>query len=84
MERLFRACAFYPRVLLRYLGNMRHSLFNDKIERVQKRTVRILFPEKHYSDAQSCANGTRLKEWDNIQAVLDSRLHHHHHLRNIP
>ena len=61
------------------------AYLNDKIERAQKRALRILFPEKHYSDALSCANVTRLdvrrerlclKVWHNIQAVPDSRLHH--------
>ena len=61
------------------------AYLNDKIERVQKRPLRILFPEKHYSDALSCANVTRLdarreglclKGWHNIQAVPDPRRHH--------
>ena len=58
------------------------AYINDKIERVQKRALRVLFPEKHYSDALSCANVTRLdvrreepclKVWHNIQAVPYSR-----------
>ena len=61
------------------------AYLDDKIERVQKRALRILFPEKHYSDALSCANVTCLdvrreelclKVWHNIQSVPASRLHH--------
>ena len=66
---------------------MINAYLTEKIECVQKRARarRTLFPEKHYFDALSCANVTRLdvrrdglclKLWHNIQAVLDSRLHH--------
>ena len=56
----------------------------DKIERVQKRALRILFPALSYRDAVVAANSTRLnvrrdelckKVWDGI-CVPGSRLHH--------
>ena len=56
----------------------------DKIERVQKRALRILFPALSYRDAILAANSTRLnvrrdklckKVWDGI-CVPGSRLHH--------
>ena len=56
----------------------------DKIERVQKRALRILFPALSYRDAIVAANSTRLnvrrdelckKVWDGI-CVPGSRLHH--------
>ena len=56
----------------------------DKIERVQKRALHIVFPVLSYRDAIVAANSTRLnlrrnelykKVWDGI-CVLGSRLHH--------
>ena len=56
----------------------------DKIERVQKRALRILFPALSYRDAIMAANSTRVnvrrdelckKVWDGI-CVPGSRLHH--------